>query len=747
MKKHLLVSFLVSLLGFLIYVPQASAVTQLELCIGDSLTNGHQAPNPSDSLQAYPHLLAGLLGANSYKQPQTNKYVMPEGWLTQNGSITTVINYGIESQTLDAMSANFSTQVLQNASNYSATTVTLLGGTNNTVTDTGDQIHQKWQDYSALCMANNIRLRIMTLPALRDEPYKSTALAANALLRTNHTFANEFVDLARNTAFTDATNLTYYQTDGVHLTTAANQKIAELILSVRNGTYSAPFITTTSLPNATQNSAYSQTLATTGNPTVWQLKSGTLPNGISFNAATRQFTGTPTQSGSFSGITIWAIDSNGNFDEEVYSLTVNAAAGGRINYALTSQGSTATATTTYTSGGYNGAASNAIDDDRLFAGTNWASDTGGGIYHSFGAPATLEIDFGQSRTIDEVDVVTMRDSFTDKTPVTQSEMFTSYGIRDFSIDYWNGTAWNPLQAVSANNKVWRQFTFAPVTATKIRIVVTSAAATHTRIAELEAWGGAASGGTIAITTPSLANATQGTPYSQLISATGTVTSWELRSGTLPGGITFNPTTHQFEGTATQSGVFNLLVVRANGANGISDEKTYSLTVNAAPGGLVNYALATRGSTITATPAQTYSQNYNGAVINAIDGDRLFANPNWASDGGGGIYHSFCAPAQPTLEINFGQSRTISEIDLVTVRDSFIDKSPVTLTELFSTYGVTGFIIEAWNGTNWSTLQTVSGNNKVWRQFAFTPVTTTKIHVIVTGALATHTRITEIEAWG
>lgn len=303
--------------------PLSSAAT-VELTVGDSLTNGHQDTNPSSSFQAYPHLFSVELGANSYKTPQSNPYVLPTGYLLQNGNTTTIVNYGIESQTLDQMIAGFYTQVLSQAGYFNVVNVTLLGGTNNTATDTPDQIYQKWQNYAALCAANNINLRIMTMPAIRNEPYKSVAVAANAQLRANHSFADEFVDLARNTAFTDASNATYYHTDGTHLKTVANQKIAELVKMSKNGILTYPVITTNSLTNAVATAAYSQTLSANNNATVWQLKSGTLPSGIAFNAAARRFEGTPTQTGTFSNIVIWAIDANGNFDEQIYSLTVNA---------------------------------------------------------------------------------------------------------------------------------------------------------------------------------------------------------------------------------------------------------------------------------------------------------------------------------------------------------------------------------------------------------------------------------------
>ena len=64
----------------------------------------------------------------------------------------------------------------------------------------------------------------------------------------------------------------------------------------------------------------------------------------------------------------------------------------------------------------------------------------GGIYHSFSVPATLEINFSQSRVIQEIDVVAVRDSFTDKSSITLPEMFTAYGVTEFTIASWNGSA-------------------------------------------------------------------------------------------------------------------------------------------------------------------------------------------------------------------------------------------------------------------------------------------------------------------
>jgi hypothetical protein len=61
--------------------------------------------------------------------------------------------------------------------------------------------------------------------------------------------------------------------------------------------------------------------------------------------------------------------------------------------------------------------------------------------------------------------------------------------------------------------------------------------------------------------------------------------------------------------------------------------------------------------------------------------------------------------------------------------------------------VTDFNVQGWNGNAWVTLGTVAGNNLVKRTVSFAAFTTDRIRVNVTNALASSSRITEVEAWG
>jgi hypothetical protein len=96
---------------------------------------------------------------------------------------------------------------------------------------------------------------------------------------------------------------------------------------------------------------------------------------------------------------------------------------------------------------------------------------------------------------------------------------------------------------------------------------------------------------------------------------------------------------------------------------------------------------------------------------------------------------------------FNGWKTVDHVIVYTLQDNLA--SPIEPTDVmtFSSYGVTAFTVQGWNGTNWVTLGTVSGNNLVKRTVNFSAFTTDRIRVNVTGALASYSRLVEIEAFG
>lgn len=87
----------------------------------------------------------------------------------------------------------------------------------------------------------------------------------------------------------------------------------------------SPQITTTSLPDATNGNAYSQTLAVSGgtSPYTWSVSVGSLPSGLSLSSG-GVLSGTPSVSGLFS-FTVLVTDAVSNTDTQAFVLTVDAS--------------------------------------------------------------------------------------------------------------------------------------------------------------------------------------------------------------------------------------------------------------------------------------------------------------------------------------------------------------------------------------------------------------------------------------
>ncbi|HEU4835592.1 MAG TPA: discoidin domain-containing protein, partial [Pyrinomonadaceae bacterium] len=312
------------------------------------------------------------------------------------------------------------------------------------------------------------------------------------------------------------------------------------------------------------------------------------------------------------------------------------------NVALASNGATATASSAYS--GF--AASGAINGDRkgLFAWQNGYWSTA-----SAGFPAWLEVQFNGSKTITEIDVVTSQDNYNAPIEPTESTTFTAGGLTAYQVQYWNGSAWATITngSVSGNDKVWKKFSFAAVTTTKIRVLSSASPDNYSRLTEVEAWTG-----------PSPAPR-----YNLALGATATASSnW---SGWPPSSC----------------------------VNG--DRKSLNAGSN--------------GGWVDAAPANSF--------------------PDW-------------------LQVDFGANKTINEVDVFTLQDNFAGSSEPTESMTFTQWGLTSYQVEYWNGSSWVAISgaSVSGNNKIWRKFSFSPISTSKIRVLTSASVDGYSRITEVEAY-
>lgn len=85
-------------------------------------------------------------------------------------------------------------------------------------------------------------------------------------------------------------------------------------------------ISPTSLPAASLNVVYSQTIIASGGtaPYTYAVISGSLPTGLTLNTSTGQITGTPTTAGT-SSFTIGATDANANTGSRGYSVAISSS--------------------------------------------------------------------------------------------------------------------------------------------------------------------------------------------------------------------------------------------------------------------------------------------------------------------------------------------------------------------------------------------------------------------------------------
>jgi len=160
---------------------------------------------------------------------------------------------------------------------------------------------------------------------------------------------------------------------------------------------------------------------------------------------------------------------------------------------------------------------------------------------------------------------------------------------------------------------------------------------------------------------------------------------------------------------------------------------------------VNVAAAAAGAT--ASASSTYP-NGNFPESSTIDGDRT--GNGWGMGTGG--WNDGTLDAWPdSLEVDFNGSKTIDEIRVYTLQANWTTAGEPDLTTSASGEGILNFDVQTWNNTTsaWETIPngSVMDNDKAMRVFTLlTPITTTKIQVVVTRGRNFWSRIVEVEAF-
>ena len=156
------------------------------------------------------------------------------------------------------------------------------------------------------------------------------------------------------------------------------------------------------------------------------------------------------------------------------------------NVALSSVGALASASSTYINGGYPPFSAN----DGEHKGLNWGNNGGWNDSTRDIWPDSLDITLNSTQTISEIRVYTLQNDYRNPVEPTLLTPADFYGIEDFNVEYWDGDSWETVTGgnVTGNDKAMRIFAFAPVTTSKIRVVVTKARMNWSRITEVEAFG-------------------------------------------------------------------------------------------------------------------------------------------------------------------------------------------------------------------------------------------------------------------